>query len=153
MVGSRLSTNSLKNDSTKKAERCRILLSCASQNYVPAVGIINAKPRACTGEKNKIVGSRPSMNSLKNDSTKKAERCRISLSRTSQNYVPAVSIIEAKPRACTGEKNEMVGSRPSNNFLKNDSTKKAERCRILLSRASQNYVPAVGNSQLPAHIV
>ncbi|WP_157953768.1 hypothetical protein [Ignatzschineria cameli] len=52
----------------------------------------------------------------------------------------------------------MVSSRPSNNPLKNHSlelieTKEAERCRFSLSRSSTNPAPAVGNSQLPAHIV
>ncbi|WP_157954939.1 hypothetical protein [Ignatzschineria cameli] len=49
-----------------------------------------------------------------------AERCRISLSRASENSAPAIGIIDAKLRACGGEKSEMVGSRPSTNLLKND---------------------------------
>ncbi|WP_157957436.1 hypothetical protein [Ignatzschineria indica] len=46
--------------------------------------------------------------------------CQRSPSRTSKNHVPTIGIKDAKPRACTGEKNEMVGSRLSTAPLKND---------------------------------
>ncbi|WP_133243538.1 hypothetical protein [Ignatzschineria cameli] len=69
--------------------------------------------------------------------------CRSSLSRSSINYAPAVGdsqspaiadkciansnnfpgIEDAIWRACTGEKNEIVGSRRSKNSLKNESWK------------------------------
>ncbi|WP_157957438.1 hypothetical protein [Ignatzschineria indica] len=45
--------------------------------------------------------------------------CQRSPSRTSKNHVPAIGIKDAKPRACTGEKNEIVGSHPSTDSLKN----------------------------------
>ncbi|WP_157957437.1 hypothetical protein [Ignatzschineria indica] len=45
--------------------------------------------------------------------------CRRSPLRVSKNHVPAIGIKDAKLRACTGEKNEMVGSRPSTDSLKN----------------------------------
>ncbi|MFD2722669.1 hypothetical protein [Ignatzschineria indica] len=45
--------------------------------------------------------------------------CRRSPLRVSKNRVPAIGIKDAKPWACTGEKNEMVGSRSSTDSLKN----------------------------------
>ncbi|WP_133243446.1 hypothetical protein [Ignatzschineria cameli] len=50
----------------KKSERCRILLSRSSINHAPADGIEDASRRAGSGDKSAIVGSRRSMNLLKN---------------------------------------------------------------------------------------
>ncbi|GGZ86026.1 hypothetical protein GCM10007161_17170 [Ignatzschineria indica] len=76
---------------------------------------------------------------------KEAERCRILLSYTAINYAPAVGIEDAEWRACTGEKIEMVGSRNSTNFLKNNivigQNKKLMNCRRLPLRVSKNHVP------------
>ena len=109
------------------------------------LGIKDAKPRACTGEKKKIVGSRRSINFLKNhllknqsSKEKRPMRCRSSLSHASRNSAPAIgdllsSIIvtlmilsrhqrcqieTCNGRACRGEKKEIVGSRRSTNLLK-----------------------------------
>ncbi|WP_133243724.1 hypothetical protein [Ignatzschineria cameli] len=70
--------------------------------------------------------------------------CRISPLRASKNHAPARGIEDAILRACSSNKNEIVGSRGSVNSLKNDISKQKRlmSCRILLSRFSQNPAPA-----------
>ncbi|WP_133243452.1 hypothetical protein [Ignatzschineria cameli] len=80
--------------------RCRLLtimcfhkLHAGKYRYFSDIilGTESAESRACTCYKNEIVGSRRSTDLLKNhSSTKQSERCRILLSYSSTNHVPAV---------------------------------------------------------------
>ncbi|WP_133243546.1 hypothetical protein [Ignatzschineria cameli] len=98
MVSSRPSTNFLKNHKNdplkqNKLMDCRRLLSHASISCMPANGDL-LSPTIFLEQKELL-------------------SCRRSLSHSSINLTPANGIKDAKPRACTGKKNEMVGSRRS----------------------------------------
>ena len=93
------------------------------------------KLRACTSNKNEVVGSRSSMSSFKNhqnDSLKqqKLMSCRNLLSRSAKNRVPAMGIEDTNWRAYTGKKSDIVGSRHSINPLMSSNPKTNRGCCV-----------------------
>ena len=66
--------------------------------------------------------------------------------KLSHSIVIILGIEDAEWRACSGEKNEIVGSRRSIDSLKNHKNNRLKKelmsCRSLLSRASRNRAPA-----------